>query len=130
MTLKWFQIEKTTGYIVAIESMSEEDAHRNCASENVIMPAVEHINPTTHRWDFGVQTWVDLPLPRRPEDDFRFMRRTGYPDVGEQVGALVKIMAAMLSGEPVSLADRSEFDAIVSRIHSVKTDHPKVDSPA
>lgn len=49
------------------------------------------------------------------------LRRTSYPDHGEQIGALMKAVNALLTGAPVP----PDALAVIERVEAVKTRYPK-----
>ncbi len=111
------------GSVAGISDSDEATAKMNLAEGQYLRPFDPAVDVTQDRWDG--KAWVRAGARSRPEDDPDFMRRSGYPDLREQVGALMKVVPALLSGDPVSAADRAEFDAIVTRILGVKAEHPK-----
>lgn len=128
MTQSWFRMN-AAGRVDGLAQSSRSDAEMNLAPGQYLLPHDPAVNPKTDIYDKKRQKWQrDKTLLPRPEDDYRFMRGTGYPSAEEQVGVLMKIMAALLSGEPVSAEVKSEFAAIADKIAAIKAAHPK--SPA
>lgn len=120
---KWFMVN-ADGLVVSIlgrASVAEAEAQLKpgCRLE----PFDPAVDPRRAR--LTGEGWV-TPPPADPAYDV--MRRTGY-DVGAQVGALMKIVEALLA-DPVLAARippaaRAEFDALVARNAALKAAHPK-----
>lgn len=58
---------------------------------------------------------IDIP------QDFGDLRRAAYPDAGEQIGALVKGIKALLAGEPPP----ADALAVIEQVDAVKATFPK-----
>lgn len=116
------------GSVAGISDSDEATAKMNLSGGQYLRPFDPAVDVIRDRWD-GM-AWVRATARARPEDDPDFMRRSGFPEVREQIGALIKVVSALLSGEPVAAADRAEFDAIVARIQAVKAEHPKTTANA
>jgi len=123
--VKWFRVRTDDGCIVGICEMSEQDAVRNLPRGQLLVPHDPAV-PLHYRWQNA--EWIDAGLPAGPEADFRFMRRSGY-DVGAQVGALMKIVEALLSKPDLAAAVpenvRAEFIALAAHNAAIKAAHPK-----
>lgn len=123
--MKWFRVRTDDGCIVGICEMSEQDAVRNLPRGQLLVPHDPAV-PLHHRWQNA--EWIDAGLRAGPEADFRFMRRSGY-DVGAQVGALMKIVEALLSKPDLAAAlpenVRAEFTALAAHNAAIKAAHPK-----
>lgn len=123
--MKWFRVRTDDGCIVGICEMSEDDAIRNLPRGQLLVPHDPAV-PLHYRWQNA--EWIDAGLPAGPEADFRFMRRSGY-DVGAQVGALMKVVEALLaSPEIAAIAPgdvRAEFDDLAKRNAALRAAYPK-----
>lgn len=108
------------GTIAGLSEMPVELAEANLGEGEVLLPFDPSVTPRLHRWSFEDHLWVPMDPEPGPEDDYRFMRSTGYPSPGEQLGAIVKLLA-----DPDDPAARQEFDALVAAIRAVKDAHPK-----
>lgn len=106
---RWLRIDQN-GRVTGVTEGDRATAELNCRPGEMVKPC-EGLSVVNHT---------------RPEDDPFFMRRTGYPDLAEQVGALMKVVPALLAGESVDVAARAELLAIVDRIATTKAMHPKL----
>ena len=116
--MKHFRVRKDTGVIVGIPEMTYEDALANLPADEELVPYDPEVSPKVHRW--SPEGWTVAPVADPRLTDYSFMRRTGYPSVGEQLGAVMKLLA-----DPTDPDARSEFDAILADIQAVKAAHPK-----
>jgi hypothetical protein len=126
-TQSWFRLDPD-GNVVGLAEGDRVLAEMNLGAGEYLMPADPAVNPRRDRW--AGERWVTRAAAPRPEDDHQIMRRTGFPTLGEQIGVLMKIAAALVSGEPVDAATRAEFDALIAQIAAVKAAHPKPKTPA
>lgn len=129
MTQSWFRMN-ASGRVDGIAESARADAEMNVAPGQYLLPYDPAVNPWTDIWDVDAERWIHgaEPLPRL-EDDPLYMRHTGYPGLPPQVGVLMKIAAAVLSGDPVTPEVRTEFAALAGEIAAVKTAHPKPKTP-
>lgn len=125
MTQSWFRMN-AGGRVAGISQSDQKTAEMNLTEGQYLLPFDPSVNPKTDTYDEVEEQWVRgaVALPRL-EDDYRFMRGTGYPGLPEQVGVLMKIAVYALSGEPVPQGVRDEFETINGKITEVKADHPK-----
>lgn len=59
------------------------------------------------------------------KQDYRASRRRSYPDLLEQIGALIKAVQALKNGEPIP----EDAQAVLDQVDEVKSRYPKK-SPA
>lgn len=122
----WFRVQEATGHVVGICRMSEDRARANLRPGEVLVEGSSDVDPRRHKLVAG--EWIGRePEPGR-ESDYAFMRSSGY-DIGAQVGALMKVVAALMD-EPsirarVPAETRAEFAALVAKIAALKAQHPK-----
>lgn len=125
VTGKWFAVN-ATGDVVEVLTMSEAEARQNLPEGCTLKPWREDVDPRRHRLDGG--RWKRKRKATHSRDgDPLFMRRTGY-DVGAQVGALMKVVEAMLA-DPVVAARLppevvAEFEAQAAHNRELKAAHP------
>jgi hypothetical protein len=108
------------GTIAGLSEMPVELAMANLGEGEVLLPFDPSVTPRLHRWSFEDHRWVPADPEPGPEDDYRFWRSTGYPSAGEQLGAIIKLLA-----DPDDPEARREFDALVETIRTIKKSHPK-----
>lgn len=123
---EWFRVQEATGHVVGICRMSEDRARANLRSGEVLVEALPDIDPRRHKLVAG--EWIGRePEPGR-ESDYVFMRASGY-DIGAQVGALMKVVAAIVAMPAVAAhlppETKAEFDALVAINAALKVRHPK-----
>lgn len=125
-TGKWFRVRLSDGFIVGVATMPWALALANLSPGEALAPFDAAINPRRVRWDGS--GWAERAPEPRLEDDPRFMRRTGYPAAGEQLGLLMKLTRALLDlpalAEAVPNAVRTEAEALLADIEAVKANHP------
>lgn len=123
--MKWFRVMADDGRIVGVCEMSEDDAIRNLPRGQLLVPHDPAV-PLHYRWQNT--GWIEAGLPDGPAADFRFMRRSGY-DVGAQVGALMKVVEAIVSRAEIAAAlpadVKAEFEAVCAHNAALKAAHPK-----
>lgn len=125
MTQSWFRMN-AGGRVAGVSQSDRQTAEMNLSEGQYLLPHDPTVNPKTDTYDEIEEQWVrgTVALPRL-EDDYRFMRRTGYPSLPDQVGVLMKIAVYALAGKPVPQSVRDEFEVMQAMIDKVKTDHPK-----
>lgn len=116
--MKLFRVRKDTGVIVGVVEMAPEDAEANLSDAEELVPFDPEVSPQVHRW--SPEGWREEPIEDPRLSDYSFMRRTGYPPVGDQLGAVMKLLA-----NPTDPDARAEFEAILDTIAAVKAAHPK-----
>jgi len=123
--VKWFRVMADDGRIVGISEMSEGDAIRNLPRGQLLIPHDPAV-PLHHQWRGG--QWVEIAAFEDRAGDYLFMRRSGY-DLGAQVGALMKVVEALLSKPDLAAAlpegVMAEFDALAVHNAALKAAHPK-----
>jgi len=110
------------GAVAGISDSDEATAKMNLAGGQYLLPFDPAVDVTRDRWDG--EAWIRTAPRARPEDDPDFMRRSGYPDLREQVGSIMKILAGVLDGAVPADAE-AEFRSIAARIQQVKAENPK-----
>lgn len=118
----WFRLA-ADGRIVGRTHQAESQARANLRPGETLVPAEPGVDPRRHRRDLTADCWIEAEQTA-PAPDPRFLRRTGYPDTGDQLGALMKITARLLAGERPTDAERAEFAAIAAEIARIKAAHP------
>lgn len=123
--MKWFRVRTDDGCIVGICEMSEQDAIRNLPRGQLLVPHDPAV-PLHYQWQGG--QWSEIAAPENRAGDYLFMRRSGY-DLGAQVGALMKIVEALLSKPDLAAAlpedVKAEFAALAAHNAALKAAHPK-----
>lgn len=114
---RFFRIS-SDGAIVGISEMSEAVARINLGPGETLLPWQDGVSPERNRWD-GERFVAREPAPTL-QDDYAFMRSTGYPSVGDQLGAVMKLLA-----NPSDTEARVEFEQVLAQIEAVKKAHPK-----
>lgn len=125
--MKNFRVRRADGRVVGISEMSPADARRNLGPGEVLVPFDPSVSPDLARWADG--EWVAGPAGPGRVDDYRFMRASGY-DIGAQVGALMKVVEALIADPEVSARlppdVRAEFAALSARNAVLKNNHPRL----
>lgn len=116
--MKFFRVREDTGVIAGISEMAYELALANLKEGEELVPYDPEVSPKVHRW--SPEGWTVDPIEDPRLTDYSFLRRTGYPSAGDQLGAVMKLLA-----DPSDPAARAEFDAILDTIAAVKAAHPK-----
>ena len=115
--MRWFRIA-AAGRIAGLCDMDEESALLNLGKGEFLVPFDPTVSPRDHRWT--PEGWAALPAAPERTEDWSFMRGTGYPPVGEQLGAVMKVLA-----DPADPEARRELDSLLDQIAAVKAAHPK-----
>jgi len=115
--MRFFRID-AAGRIVGISDMDEATAQKNLGEGERLLPFDPAVSVRGHFWTG--ETWAALPPEPDRIDDWVFMRATGYPSVGDQLGAIMKVLA-----EPAGADARCELDSLLQRIAEIKAAHPK-----
>ena len=114
--MKWFRMHR--GRVLGILEMPEALARKNLRPGQTLRPFEGGIDPRRQRFVKG--GWTH-PEPD-PDPGYEFWRRTGYPSISDQVGAMMKLLSEMATGDESSF---KEFEALQKRIARTKADHPK-----
>lgn len=129
---RFFRVRQSDGVIVGRGELRGALADAPAPAGLVLVPWQAGVGHRTHVWDFEAGAFVpaDLPQPPNPEDDYRFMRRTGYPADGDQLGALVRLMGVLRDIPEIAAAleaagHAAEVDGILSDVAAVKAANPK-----
>lgn len=134
-TGKWFRVRRADGAIVGVATMPLALALRNLGPGETLRPWAPGINPRHHRWGGRGVGWVaaERLAPAR-ESDPRWLRSTGYPSAGAQLGALMKLTRALLDAPALAGAIandvRVEAEALLAEIDAVKAAHPIESDPS
>jgi hypothetical protein len=130
MSDKHFRINRDTGRVTGISTMSLQLALANLGPDETLVPFDPSVNPKTAAWNRLFQTWETVEsIEPNPEDDYAFMRSSGYPALGEQVGFLMKLLAVIFDDpnitQNVPEPLQREGRALLDRIDALKAAHPK-----
>jgi len=122
----WFRVREADGHVVGVTRMKQEQAAANLRPGEVLVEAPDGVDPRRQKLVAG--QWVSREQKPGRESDYVFMRSSGY-DIGAQVGALMKVVEALMV-EPsirarVPAETRAEFAALVAKIAALKAQHPK-----
>lgn len=125
--MKWFRVDRSTGIVVGVSDMSAALLERNLGPDQVALDWRPDVNPTTDRWDFDALAWV-ARTDEEPAVDYRVARYHAYPQMTDQVGALMKLAAtlvAVLDPADIPAEVRAEISVLAEEIASVKEENPK-----
>lgn len=121
--MTWWRLD-AEGRVVGACGGDEAAARQSLKPGQTLLPAPAGRDPRRTRRDPTTGQWVALTPPPGPESDPRFLRRTGYPDLSDQVAVLMDLVADLLDGRAPTAAVRRDFNALRARIARVKADHP------
>jgi hypothetical protein len=126
---EWFEIDDATGNVVGISTMSQAEALKNLPSGCTLMPREPDIDHRQKRWDKQKNKWVKkTQKPIDLADDYVFMRGSGY-NVPAQVGAMMKVIGALLDNSDIRAllpADIiAEFEDAQFDVARIKRENPK-----
>lgn len=127
---KFFRVDGATGYVTGISQMSEEDATANLGVGEVLLPFDSGVNWKLQKWDFVTTSWVARTPPPDPSEDPLFNRTTAYSEiVGDQIGAMMKVINDLLAANPSLKATlpsgtAAEFDGVAAQVDEIKDNFP------
>lgn len=125
--MKWFRVDRSTGFVVGVSDMSAAILERNLGPDQVALEWHSDVNPALDRWDFEALAWVDR-TDEPPPPRYDVARYHAYPQITEQVGALVKFAKAVLERPDlagISAGSLADIRAIIEEVDDVKRENPK-----